>query len=364
MSDTSVSLFFELEIPTEGVFQYWASGDENQAGIIPFSADKIRHQITVDGLIPGTDYQAVVGLSAGDNLYHPPHYRGRDWGLVNFHTLGKEEPLRIGVIGDSGLGEESTHELAEQMASQDLDFVLHTGDVVYFMNQHPDPFEAYAEKYYHPFGPLLHNLPVYPVVGNHDIEPATLWEGRPFYYHAFPAFNTTVFPPSDFNGQNQWYAISVGRFQFLMLDTQTIFGEGGQAEQTAWLEDRLRDERFDFTIPVFHVPPFSSGPHADEGLIVEQIWGHLFRSDQIPVVLSGHEHFYERLEVDDITYLISGGGTSVLYNLVEEHPDSQVFARRMHFVLMEVYTDLISISTIGGGGELLDQFDIPLEPKN
>jgi len=312
-------------------------------------------------LISGVDYQVVVGLSAGDNLYQPPNYRGKDWGLVYFHTPGGEEPLRIGVIGDSGLGEESTLALAEQMVSHDLDFVLHTGDVVYLMNNHPEPFEAYAEKYYKPLAPLLHEVPIYPVVGNHDIERATLWGGRPFYYYAFPPFATTTFSPSDFNGQNQWYAVAYGPIQFLMLDTQTLFGEDGLVEQTAWLEERLADERFDFSIPVFHVPPYSSGPHKDEGPIVEQIWGHLFVSDQIPVVFSGHEHFYERLEVDGMTYLISGGGSSVLYNMVEQHSQNQVFFREMHFVLMEIYEDRIEISAITEAGELLDQFNISLK---
>ncbi len=78
-------------------------------------------------------------------------------------------------------------------------------------------------------------------------------------------------------------------------------------------------------------------------------------------MFSGHEHFYERLETDGISYLISGGGCSVLYNMVEQHSQSQVFARQMHFVLMEIYTDRIEISAITEAGELLDQVNIPLE---
>ncbi len=264
VSETGATLFFELETPADGGLLYWSSAEPDQISVVPISADVDRHQVRLEGLIPGAQYQAVVGLSVGGNLYQSPNFRGREWGLVNFHTLGGEEPLRIGVIGDSGLGEQSTLALAEQMASQDLDFVLHTGDVVYLMNNHPDPFEAYAEKYYEPLAPLLHEMPIYPVVGNHDIERATLWEGKPFYYYAFPPFITPTYSPSDFNGQNQWYAVAFGPLQFLMLDTQTLFGEAGLAEQTAWLEDRLADERFEFTIPVFHVPPYSSGPHAAE----------------------------------------------------------------------------------------------------
>jgi hypothetical protein len=360
VSETEATLFFELATPAGGGLLYWSLAEPDHISLVPFSADMARHQVRLEGLIPGADYQAIVGLSTGENLYQSPNFRGKDWGLVNFHTLKEGAPLRIGVIGDSGLGEESTLELAEQMASHDLDFVLHTGDVVYLMNNHPNPFEAYAEKYYEPLAPLLHEMPIYPVVGNHDIEWATLWEGKPFYYYAFPPFITSTYSPSDFNGQNQWYAVASGNLQFLMLDTQTLFGEAGLVEQTTWLEERLADERFEFTIPVFHVPPYSSGPHAAEGLVVEQVWGQLFKADQIPVVFSGHEHFYERLEADGIRYLISGGGCSVLYNMVEKHPQSNVFVKEMHFVLVELFADHIEISVITETGELLDQVNISL----
>jgi predicted phosphodiesterase len=360
VGETEATLFFELETPAEGYLIYWPSAVADQRAFIPLAKDEARHQIRLEDLMPGTQYRAVVGLSAGENLYQLPNFRGMDWGLVNFHTLGGDEPLRIGVIGDSGYGEESTFALAEQMAAHNLDFVLHTGDLVYYVDHHPDPLAAFVEKYYKPLTPLLHELPIYPVVGNHDIEIATYWQGKPFYYHAFPPVHTPDFPPSDFNQQNQWYAIAVGRIQFLMLDTQTLFGEDGNAEQTAWMEERLADERFDFTIPVFHVPPYSSGPHRDEGPIVEQVWGHLLNSDKVPVVISGHDHFYERLKVDGITYLVSGGGSSVLYKMIEQHPQSQIFARQMHFVLMEMYADRINISAIAATGELLDQFNILL----
>jgi predicted phosphodiesterase len=360
VSETGATLFFELETPADGGLLYWFSAESDQISVVPFSADMARHQVRLEELIPGAEYQAAVGLSAGENHYVSPNFRGREWGLVNFHTLEEGAPLRIGVIGDSGLGEESTFALVEQMASHDLDFVLHTGDIVYLMDNHPDPFEAYAEKYYEPLAPLLHEMPIYPVVGNHDIEWAALWEGKPFYYYAFPPFITDTHSPSDFNGQNQWYAVAFGHLQFLMLDTQALFGEAGLAEQTAWLEDRLADERFDFTIPVFHVPPYSSGPHAAEGQVVVQVWGHLFKSAEVPVVFSGHEHFYERLEADGINYLISGGGCSVLYNMVEQHSQSKVFVKEMHFVLMEIYADRLEISVITEAGELLDQVNIPL----
>jgi len=90
------------------------------------------------------------------------------------------------VIGDSGFGQPVTAKLAEQMAGYPLDFVIHTGDVVYNAGANANPAEAFALKYFQPFSPLLHQLPIYAVPGNHEYAQDARIEGVPYYYHVFP----------------------------------------------------------------------------------------------------------------------------------------------------------------------------------
>jgi hypothetical protein len=97
--------------------------------------------------------------------------------------------------------------------------------------------------------------------------------------------------------------------------------------------------------------------------VVRYSWGALFTEANVPVVFSGHDHFYERLHAEGITYIVSGGGCSVLYDRVELLPESQVFARWMHFVLMEVYEDRIELQAIALDGEILDQVTILLSDQ-
>ncbi len=80
----------------------------------------------------------------------------------------------------------------------------------------------------------------------------------------------------------------------------------------------------------------------------------------MPLIFSGHEHFYERVEVAGLTQIISGGGSTVLYPIDDPLPESQVLVREMHFVLLELYSDRIELSAINREGRLLDQFTIPL----
>jgi len=356
VTDTSATLFFELDRPADGKLIYWPAAPNAGGQMqVDFTSEAARHQITLSGLLPDTDYEVEAALMREDGLYQQPGFMGQPWGLIRFRTISGQRPLRIGVIGDAGFGDQVTYALAEEMAGYDLDFVLHTGDVVYRIGENADPYEAYALKWYLPFAPLLRRMPVYTVVGNHDVEPAALWQGSPFYYQVFPPFTDPRFEPSDNEGHNQWYAFAYGDVQFVLLDTQTFFGEGGRAEQDAWLQERLSDPRFALTIPVFHVPPYTSGLHGSDGLAVRSAWCPQFIEAGVPLVLSGHDHNYERLTADGVTYIVSGGGSAVLYSLTALLPESQFFAKEHHFVLLEITDNQIELQAIALGGQVIDQ---------
>lgn len=361
VTETSATLYFELSGPAEGVLLYWPAEIEQAQSRLPLSSTEARHQITLTGLEPGVIYQATVGILAEGDTYREPYFLDQRWGAVSSRTASGREPLRVGVLGDSGFGGSATFALVEEMAAYDLDFVLHTGDVVYQIYDNADPYEAYALKWYKPFAPLLHRMPIYPVVGNHDVEAAAQWNGVPFYYHAFPPFVDPRFETSAYEGRNQWYAFAYGSIQFLMLDTQTFFGEVGRAEQDTWLIERLADGRFRHTIPVFHVAAYTSGIYPDDGISVRQNWVPQFEAANVPLVFSGHDHNYQRLLVEGIMYVVSGGGSATLYQSGQILPESLVFARETHFVLMEIYEDRIELRSIALGGELLDQATIQLQ---
>jgi hypothetical protein len=93
---------------------------------------------------------------------------------------------------------------------------------------------------------------------------------------------------------------------------------------------------------------------------VQQTWNPLFSQYGVPVSFSGHFHHYERLFSYGVTYIVSGGGSSVLYAQGEPLPESQVYIRRTHFVLMEIDEEEIRLSAISKEGELLDSTVIEL----
>ena len=101
--------------------------------------------------------------------------------------------------------------------------------------------------------------------------------------------------------------------------------------------------------------------HPDDSLPVRYSWVPLFEAANVPISFSGHFHNYERLVVNGVTYIVTGGGSSTLYALGDLLPESRIYAPITHFVLMEIFDDRIEISAITKDGETIDQATIPLK---
>jgi len=353
------TLHFELNKPSPGWMLYRPEVEEFVGWwAVPIKNDEFVHQVNLVGLTPGITYSVRVGLGEELESLSGPDLFGSDWGPIQFDVplLGGPD-LRFGVIGDSGFGDDQTRELVELMRGYGLDFVLHTGDAVYKASEQSGPAEAYSAKYFKMFAPLMREAPMFPVLGNHDFDRPVQSEGRPFFLRAFPALTDPSVPD---NALGSWYSFERSGIQFIMLDSNAFHGGGGRAEQTAWLEERLADPNYRLSIPVFHTPPYTSGLHTNDGKALRLDWTPLFEAARAPLVLSGHDHNYERIILDGVTYLVSGGGSPVLYRESERVEGSQTFHRKMHFVLVQVFQDRIAITAIDIDGNVLDQTTIGL----
>lgn len=360
VADDWGTFFFELQQPSDGKLVYRDEVTLTQ-GEMAFTANETRQMITIEGLTPGANYQALVLLGSEGSGYQQPGFAGEEWGEIQFHTVGNDWPLRVGVLGDASFGDVATQALVDLMSSQNLDFVIHTGDVVY-ETESLDIKNSYLQKFYLPFKSLLRKGPVYTVLGNHDYDYAVRWQEAPFYDYAFPPFPDPDFSYPDSRRGNQYYALAYQDIQFLMLDTHVFAGGEGREEQDAWLAERLTDGRFRITIPVFHVAPYSSSiVHPDDRLPVLYSWNWRFEQANVPLSLSGHFHHYERLIANGITYVVTGGGSSTLYAQGELLPESQIYARRTHFVLLEIYADHIELAAISVEGDVIDRATIPID---
>ena len=84
------------------------------------------------------------------------------------------------------------------------------------------------------------------------------------------------------------------------------------SKQLKWLDDQLAASGSDWKIAFFHHPPYSSGEtHGSDETLRTQL-EPLFVKYGVNVVLTGHEHFYERIKPQKgIAYFITGSSAKL-----------------------------------------------------
>lgn len=341
LTQDTVIIFFELDRSVEGKVLVI-----DESGILvqeqEWDTDETRHVVTFDRLNPGFTYRLIPVITETAN-WALPTFQNEIWPLQCTMQTG-EYPLRIGVISDASFGDEVTQHFVNEMAIGELDFVLHLGDVVDEPEWGVDPYASYAEKYFTPFAPLLQQMPVYTVPGNHDYDADIRYEDAPFYFHALR--------------DEQYYKLEYNDLRFILLDAMTMWGMPGREEQDTWLAEQLEDKDT-VTIPVFHIAPYSSSSvHPEDSKPFQNFWVPQFEDANVPLVFSGHFHHYERLNVNGITYIVAGGGSEVTYALGNYLPESEVVSRISHYILMEVWEDTIRLIAIDKTGHIVDDVSI------
>ena len=76
-----------------------------------------------------------------------------------------------------------------------------------------------------------------------------------------------------------------------------------------WLEQELKASSSKWKIPVFHHPLYSSGDRHGSDISLREVLEPLFLKYNVSVVLTGHDHFYERVKPQKgIVYFVVGSG--------------------------------------------------------
>jgi hypothetical protein len=121
-----------------------------------------------------------------------------------------------------------------------------------------------------------------PVPGNHEY-------GSP---GAAPYF--AYFGPNAGPAGLGYYMYRKGTWQVFALNSNTE-SSGDRRAQVQWLTRELEASSSACTIAYFHHPRVSSGPHGvvPPPPVVDEFWRALYAGG-VDVILTGHEHFYER----------------------------------------------------------------------
>ena len=352
-------VYFELSRAAE-VAVLVAEGEGGGWRIALVSPIETRHLLTLEGLTPGAAYRVAVGVPDEEGNFRQPAFQGETWGPLRL-KVPLEEPVstRLIVIGDSGYGEEVTRGMAEAAAALSPDATIHTGDLVYLGQQEGSAAAAYGEKFYQALAPLLQSGPIYPVLGNHELDGPVRAAGIPYYYTSFPLIPELCCDDGVGPERREWYSAAWGGWQFVFLNSQAFYGHGDRAAQDVWLDQRLGDPDFVFTVPVMHIAAFSAGAHVGDGAPLRSSWHPRFAAAGVPLVLSGHDHNYQRIVVDGVTYVVSGGGSGVLYRRTVDLAGGVVFDSRTHFLVVDLSAGGAAVQALAPDGTLIEEFTVP-----
>ena len=189
----------------------------------------------------------------------------------------------IAVVGDFGIASRKQRAVSNLVAQFDPDFVLTVGD-----NRYKKQFgyQRLVGNYY--------PQTVVAAVGNHDYEYGIRYFDR--------YFGTT------YRTRNFVYSAKSGIDFFILDSTMGLKSTPARRAQKAWLKLELLNSKADFKVVVLHHPPFSSSKHGSTKLYQ---WD--FGSLGANLVLSGHDHTYERIARGGTTFVVDGVGGAPLY---------------------------------------------------
>ena len=304
----------------------------------------LRPRLTV--LAAATLSAAALLLAAASTRAQAPPATGSALPLPN-----KEGSLRFMVIGDTGQGDSGQYETARQMVAArqqfPYEFVIMVGDNLYGSETPAD----FAKKFETPYKPLLDaGVKFYASLGNHDNPTEASYNlfnmgGKRYYtFRASPG------------GLGKLTHAGV---RFFAIDSNYL-----SKDQLDWLDKELGASGSDWKICFFHHPLYSSGKTHGSSLESRAVLEPIFVKNGVNVVLTGHDHIYERIKPQRGIYhfVVGSSGSLRKGDITRTDMTEKGFDQDYVFMLCEIDDQNFSFAALTRTGRVVDSGVLP-RPK-
>jgi hypothetical protein len=223
-------------------------------------------------------------------------------------------PFKFVAYGDMRMTDTHNHHdsdpdrrkaIIEGIAKQGAKFVLISGDLVLNGSNGSD-WREYDKE----IKPILDSgAVIYPALGNHELR------GNPRdalgnYFQRFSELK-----------QSRYYTVHAGNVLVITIDSEE---DNPGSPQMQWMEGVLRTQvtrEIEFVVFCLHHPPYTNFGMASVGHEARHQEQHMAsyleglqqKSHAKFLVISGHNHNYERYEHNGVMYIVSGGGGATPY---------------------------------------------------
>lgn len=332
LSDAGIDVRFELNVSLPAAIEVERDGSD---GGKPLTFDDraatAMHVVHASGLAPATRYAYVVRVG------------GRVVGQGHFTTARKPESdaaVKFLVYGDDRSDPIAHAAVVRALATSASDFLVNTGDMVEDGGRWDD-----WQSFFDVEAPLLRERALFVAIGNHE-----LYDDRAGGNFA------RYFGFTDANGALQPHGtVRLGNARFFFLNAMHEWGSGGDRQ---WLESELAradaESGLVWRIAVTHQCPWSSGPHGGSPVLINAHVPELLAAHGVDLVLSGHDHIYERGDHNGMKYVISGGGGAPLYR-ASKIASTRKEESTYHFVEITTGVDAFRMVARRIDGSVLDQ---------
>jgi len=327
---TTVTACWKTTVLTDSIVQY---GLNSSYGNEVTGTEGVFHTVEITGLTPDTRYHYRVG-------------NGNEWsGDYSFKTGTAGNHIQFLDVGDSQNQPVEAKMMSDVMSRLPMDMVTFTGDIC-------NTATVYNEWYhwFNSYSSVNKNSVLMPILGNHE-------RNNSLYYDLF------ALP-----GKEEYYSFNLGPVHFASLHTLWNGAPNNLPEQAQWLISDLENhQEYNWTIILMHIPPFASSVryHNGEFDMINETFVPIFEQYEVDVVFTGHEHLYERLEKNNVTYIISGGGGSKLINIFPVYiiNESVYIEKTYNFLYVDVYENKLSVGGYRPDYSLIDQFSVNVDKK-
>lgn len=314
------------------------------------------HAVTLKGLTAGTEYTYVV--DACGTRTEPKRFR----------TAPTPETRRVhfAAVGDMGTNSSTQKKVARSVLAARPELYLTLGD-----NAYPNGTDSEFQKhFFEPMADLLSEVAMFTSPGNHEY----------LTQQAQPYLDNLYLPTNNPQGSERYYSFDWGHVHFVSLDSNCAIGLASSdlctlKEMKAWAERDLAASEQPWKLVFFHHPPWSSGAHGSQ-LKMRREFAPLFEEHGVDLVLTGHDHNYERTKpmkgegvapegTRGVTYLVVGSGGAALRDWPGSAPSWSAVRNNKDYGYLDVKIEdgTLTARMVSPTGEVFDSFTLTKKPS-
>ncbi len=419
VTSSSAIISWDTDFPVKG----WVALDDK---MYSSELDEIttHFEIFVSDLNAGTVNNYRVGISDGEfsDLSRSYFFRTADENPTSFKFAAMGDSRSSAGGGENAFGGTNLkvmRQLALEAFNKDVDFIIHTGDMINGHTTSVDDFRMQLQAYKDAIEPITHFIPIYEVMGNHEAVLDIFEDGSRAgirFDKRGPESSESLFAEAFVNPGNapraavqgaptyreNVYWFDYGNSRFVVMNNNYWWSMepekyGGNLEgyvlddQTEWLLDIFEKTTSDDTIEHLFLfaqePMFPNSTHAKDAMwynggdpgknrgidrkyIVQrrdEIWGAFVATGKAAAAEFGDEHCYCRMLVtpevnpdykESVWQLISGGAGAPYYAQNKNVPWShlvEVYSTQVHYTLINVDGSRVSLEVYSITGQLIDE---------